>query len=431
MRLGAQIEYTRAVTASVETVAAHYDVFPYPTVTTLSLARPAGFKRGALDMLLRRRAGDRLPARAKVWVAGCGQQQGAHWAMCFPEGEVVASDISATTLANARSLADQLGLRNVRFERIDLMNTHFEAEFDLVVSTGVVHHLPDPAVGLANIRRALKPSGALYFMVYSRVHREPLAMFRQLLQTLAPDEDHDARYELACELIDRLLASPRCSVPARSAFEILQKSKGDRSFVADCLLHPLEHSYDVDGLMELLAGAGLRFTSWTRPSRWRLEEYLDVPALVARLAGRDPIAEYKAVYHAAGYAGPLLELLAEPADAPLRAPYSVAELAKLPLVCRREHDVVLVEGGRVTRRGVAPAFVVEGEVIRNAATGPFGDTGPWQLPAYTEPLLAAFDGRRPAGEVIAAFADEFGEESILSVLDTLSPRDLSMLAPLW
>jgi len=405
-------------------------VFPYPTVTSLALPLPSGFKRWTLDWLLRRRAAERLPSNSKVWVAGCGQQQGAHWAMCFPDGDVLATDLSATTLANASSLAEQLKLDNVRFEQGDLMQAGPEAEFDLIVSTGVIHHLPEPAVGLANLRRALKPNGALVFMVYSRVHREPLAMFRTALDALTGgDADPDRRYALACQMIDELLGSSRVSVPARGAFELLQANKTDRSFVADCLLHPLEHSYDVDGVLELLAGAGLRMVDWLQPPLWRLEQYVDDEALLARFAQLDPLAKWRTVYCMAGYAGPLLELVAEAQEAPKREPFGLDEMLSLPLQCRLEHDVVRVERGRVTNRGVVPAFVREGDVLSAGAGGPFGGGAHWQLPAYAEPLLRAFDGQRPAGEVVARFSDEFGAEALQALLMQLTPHDLGLLAP--
>ena len=96
---------------TVQSVETHYDAFPYPTVTSLALPLPSGFKRWTLDWLLRRRTSERLPADPKVWVAGCGQQQGArgpfggaaHWQLLAyaepllrafdgrrPAGEVVA-----------------------------------------------------------------------------------------------------------------------------------------------------------------------------------------------------------------------------------------------------------------------------------------------------------------------------------------------------
>lgn len=426
------------VVATVNNVASFYDAFPYPTVTALSHPMPIGFKRGAMDFLLRRRAHDRLPRTAKIWVAGCGTQQACHWATVFPEGQVFATDISEGSLERAADLAKQLDLSNVDFERLDLMTCGDDpriaaADFDLVVSTGVVHHLPEPERGLRNIRTALKPSGAALLMVYSRMHREPLATFRTAFEALAAGEtDHDKRYALMSQLLDEWLASERCSPPARGAFEILQQQQQtDRPFVADCLLHPLEYSYDIDGLLGLLDAADFRHTSWTRPSLWRLDAYLDSAELSARFATLDPVDQWRTAYCIAGHAGPLLEVLVEPKGAEERAPYGVDELLSLPLTCRLEHQAVKVDRGKVTERGTIATFEKSGGQLSGTAGSPFGGQAPWALPDYAEGFLRAFDGTRPAGAVVGDHADEFGAEALLELIATLSPLDVGMLAPNW
>jgi ubiquinone/menaquinone biosynthesis C-methylase UbiE len=43
-----------------------------------------------------------------------------------------------------------------------------DASFDLVYSWGVIHHTPDPAAALAEVRRVLAPGGEARIMLYSR-----------------------------------------------------------------------------------------------------------------------------------------------------------------------------------------------------------------------------------------------------------------------
>ena len=425
------------MTGTVKAVESHYDVFPYPTVTSLSYPLPIGFKRSAIDMLLRRRRSARLPPDAKIWIAGCGTQQASLWGMCFPEGKVLASDISTKTLEQAATLATNLGADNVVFEQRDLMNADPSGElserFDLVVSSGVVHHLPEPETGLKAIRAALKPTGAAVLMVYSRIHRQPLETFRTVLEALArDDEDHEARYALMSTLLDSWLASERCSMEARKAFETLQeRCNTDRSFVADCLLHPLEHTYDIDGLVGLLDAAGLRHSSWLKPDLWCLDHYIDSDEVLGRFANADPLTQCRMVYAMARHNGPLLSLLAEPTEAPTREPYSTDELLDLPLMCRVEHAAVKISDALVPEHGIVPAFTAEGDELIPTAGCPFGGSSNWRLPAYVEPLLRAFDGTRPASAVVKAFADEFGAETLIGLLPRLSPLDLGLLAPNW
>jgi SAM-dependent methyltransferase len=384
-------------------------------------------------VLLGRRERDRLPASARVWIAGCGTQQAVQWALCFPEGDILATDVSEASLGISSRLAEQLGISNIRFQQRDLMEPGSDGLFDLIVCTGVVHHLPEPQLGMRQLRMALEPDGAAVVMVYSRMHREPLAVFRRLLGALArPDEDDDARFRLACQLLDELLDGERVSPLCPGALEMLREhARRDRAFVADALLHPLEHSYDLDGFFELLDGAGLRHVSWLNPAQWRLASYLDSESLLERSARLEPVAEWRAVYDAAGYAAPLLEAVVQPTDGPERAPYGPEDLLALPLACCRRNSVVRVEGGRVSDTGEVPTFLVEGEFLRGKGNGPFGARHTFRLPAYVEPLLAAFDGTRAAGQAVRPFVEEFGEPALTDLITALSPLDVGLLAPLW
>lgn len=421
------------MTPNVQVVEEHYNVFPYPTVTNFAQPLPGPFKRGWLNYLLRRRPDDALGPDADIWIAGCGTQQGVHWALCFPEAKVVATDVSEAALAIADGLATQLGLTNVRFEKQDLMQPHFEDAFDLVVSTGVVHHLPDPATGLTHIHAGLRPGGAALLMVYSTMHREPLAVFRRALTLLAhDDEDTDARYALAGRLLQTLLSAERCSPPCPGALEQLwQHYQTDRSLVADALLHPLEKTYDIDELLALLADTSFRHVSWLHPAHWQLDAYLEEPDLLARFDRLDMMQQAQAIYHLAGYTGPLLECLAEPSDAPARSAYTTDELLAMPLVCSQGSEAYRVEDGRIVEKGMGPAYAVEGEELVGHSTGGFGAKQTWRVPAYVEPVFQACDGSRTLGEVLDAFADEFDRQQLFNLLYTFLPHDLGLLVPAW
>ena len=186
---------------SFDTVEQQYDAFPYPQPSVVARQLPAEFLRGSLSFLTRRRAADWFSDTMRIWIAGCGTQQAAMWALCHPRAEIVATDLSQTALDIARSLTDQLDIGNVRFAKQNLAEADFAGEFDLVVSTGVIHHMPDPVVGARRIRQALKPNGAAVLMVYNQMHRAALGPFRRAHQCLVDagesdgGESDEARYQ--------------------------------------------------------------------------------------------------------------------------------------------------------------------------------------------------------------------------------------------
>src|SRR5262245_15183550 len=77
-------------------------------------------------------------------------------------GEVVGVDTEAVQVERGRALARERGLANVRFEVGDVTALPFaDASFDVAFASEVLQYLPDPAVGLRELRRVLRPGGVL------------------------------------------------------------------------------------------------------------------------------------------------------------------------------------------------------------------------------------------------------------------------------
>lgn len=97
--------------------------------------------------------------------AGCGK--GRFSRLTAPHlAALVASDGSRATEAAAANLADQ---PNTCVVRADLREMPFaDASFGFISCLGVLHHLADPAGGLAALGRLLAPDGLVLIYLYSR-----------------------------------------------------------------------------------------------------------------------------------------------------------------------------------------------------------------------------------------------------------------------
>ncbi|WP_290810375.1 methyltransferase domain-containing protein [Halovivax sp.] len=77
-------------------------------------------------------------------------------------GTVTGLDMTDEQLANARRLRDEMGFRNVTFERGYIEDLPFEDEtFDVVVSNGVINLSAAKDRVFEEVRRVLKPDGRL------------------------------------------------------------------------------------------------------------------------------------------------------------------------------------------------------------------------------------------------------------------------------
>ena len=106
---------------------------------------------------------------------GCGPAtQLAQIASLNPQTQFVGIDLSSTMLASAEAHVAQLGLGNVRLAQGDITDLRAFPDhcMDAVTSTMVLHHLPTREhldACFREIRRVLKPGGALYLTDFARL----------------------------------------------------------------------------------------------------------------------------------------------------------------------------------------------------------------------------------------------------------------------
>lgn len=264
-----------------------YEEFPYPP-SGAPEQRVGWDARLLLSYVEATRPDDKRPIR--VLDAGCGRGAGLLGAaMLQPDVEFLGVDVNSVGLAEARQRAHEANLHNVRFAEVDLTTLEgLEAPdggFDIIFSSGVVHHMPDPAEGLAKLRSKLAPHGVLQLMVYAHDGRAPLRRLARAIEMLAP-AGLPIRDRLA--IGKALLVGTRHESLELGPWQDLARLP-DAEFV-DRYLHPNETSFDVEGVFSLLDSAGLRFVRWSEPNDWNPQKLISQPQ-VAELVTRLPIAK--------------------------------------------------------------------------------------------------------------------------------------------
>jgi SAM-dependent methyltransferase len=99
------------------------------------------------------------------WVleVGCGVgAQTVTLAENSPAANIISMDISRSSLRQAKAVADEAGITNVRFQQGDLFDLPFGSEsFDHLFICFVLEHLEDPRKALTELGTLLKPGGTV------------------------------------------------------------------------------------------------------------------------------------------------------------------------------------------------------------------------------------------------------------------------------
>jgi len=115
---------------------------------------------------------------ARIAEIGCGTGQ-----MCLylarADRMVIGADLTRAALRLGAAAARRFGLDRVRFVETDLRSPGLRAgSFDVVYSSGVLHHTPNPRASFARLTQLVRPGGTIVVGVYNAFARVPLRLRR-------------------------------------------------------------------------------------------------------------------------------------------------------------------------------------------------------------------------------------------------------------
>ncbi|MBI3929448.1 MAG: class I SAM-dependent methyltransferase [Armatimonadetes bacterium] len=267
-----------------------YELFPYPSRSRGTVADIHPY------LMLAYPSGPPLAHPPTILDAGCGTGMAAlGTALCNPDAEVVAVDLNRAALSRVREEARELGIRNLEVREVNLVTLEGlpvpEGGYDVIFSSGVLHHLPDPARGLRLLAGVLAPGGVLRVMVYNKFGRHSLYRFVEAMDRIEPDRDEPSR---RLSTARRLMAALRPGGPVTQPPWEDALTVDDVEFV-DRYLHPHDIGFTVASFFELVERAGLSFLRWYEPREWSLESVCADHALCRDLGHLSPVAAYEVV----------------------------------------------------------------------------------------------------------------------------------------
>jgi SAM-dependent methyltransferase len=139
-----------------------------------------------------------------ILIAGCGTNQAAVFAFTNPLAKVVAVDVSQPSLEHLQYLKEKYRLTNLTTHLlpIEALST-LRLDFDLIVSTGVLHHLADPSLGMKALADCLRHDVVLGVMPYAKYGGIGVELLQSIFHDLGLGQD-DASVQMVKETISLL-----------------------------------------------------------------------------------------------------------------------------------------------------------------------------------------------------------------------------------
>ena len=188
-----------------------------------------------------------------ILIAGCGTgQQSIGTASSFSDCQVLAVDLSLTSLAYAKRETIELGIKNLEYLHADILNLdQLKQEFDIIESTGVLHHMNKPMAGWKVLTDILKPGGLMHLGLYSELARQDIVKVREsiALQGIGTSEEEIRKF--------------RWSMIKSNSKEMCKLTKSSNFFtistLRDLIFHEKEYRFNLPQIQDNLDELGLKF----------------------------------------------------------------------------------------------------------------------------------------------------------------------------
>lgn len=241
-------------------VRAQYEESPYPRWTKIHAH--------AAPMSVDQYIGTQFPGVAyrpfgnrplKLLVAGCGTGMHAITrARQFRDIQVTGIDLSLSSLSYAVRKTRELGIDNLDYAHADILALKPSPSFDVIDSSGVLHHLRDPFEGWRVLSKLLKPGGLMHIGLYSAIARRDIKIAREQLS-------QDGRQFSADEVraLRTQIMSPGHALGSIARFSDFFSMSECR----DLLFHVQEHQLSIPQIADFLKQEGFAFLGFETMAR--------------------------------------------------------------------------------------------------------------------------------------------------------------------
>ena len=188
-----------------------------------------------------------------ILIAGCGTgQQAIEAAFLYRHREILAIDLSLTSLSYAMRKTKEFDQKSIRYMQADILNLRkLDQKFDLIECAGVLHHMENPMVGWKILTECLNPGGLMMIGLYSDLARQHIVRVRQEIIQRGVNPTRSGMIAFRGNLIDSTESHHRKLFLAPDFYSL--------SELRDLLFHAKEHCLTIPQIQNCLGELGLTF----------------------------------------------------------------------------------------------------------------------------------------------------------------------------
>ena len=188
-----------------------------------------------------------------ILVAGCGTgQHSIATAAKFKNSKVLGIDLSLSSLAYAKRKTEDLDINNIEYMHADILKLDkLNRQFDIVESSGVLHHMKNPMAGWKVLVNCLKDGGLMKIGLYSALARQHInEIRREILELEIGSSDEEMRL-FRSNVINSGLSHYNLVLNYSDFYSL--------STLRDLLFHTQEHQFTIPQIKKCLNELNLKF----------------------------------------------------------------------------------------------------------------------------------------------------------------------------
>ena len=203
-----------------------------------------------------------------VLIAGCGTGKHPINATRFKNANILAVDLSLSSLAYAKRKTEHLNYKNIKYLHADILQLKkLNKKFDIIESVGTIHHMNDPIKGLKVLLDILEPHGFLKLGLYSDIARQHIVKAREFIK--------NKNYKNTSEDI-QICRQEIINQKKNLSIEKFARSLDfySTSAVRDLVFHIQEHRFTIPQISKILKDLNLEFLGFSLTNSVSKIEYL-------------------------------------------------------------------------------------------------------------------------------------------------------------